>query len=213
MRSRWGLLISVLIGLLATAWLTAIANAEDNGPTARGIFAMLPTSLFESTPSGLDETGRQALLRTGHSQSWEIAGETHDIMVFAELPFRERAVALRFFHNPKQGGGLVAIGTLGDPVCTVELWNLDSAGRIIPVETPVEPGIGEFFSKKRRPPLGQQNSVLICLGLGGLWAKPVFWNEYGISEPKVDNEISYQWNGEGLEKVISPVPREKKGKR
>ena len=202
--------LALAIALLAL--LALPAAAEDNGPTARGVFAILPPTLFENTPAGLDETGRQALLRIGHSQYWEIASETPDVLVFAELPFRERAVALRVFHNTAEGGALVAIGTLGDPVCTLELWNLDSAGRLTPVETPVEPGIGEFFSGKRKPPLEQQNSVLICLGLGGLWAKPVFWNEYGITEPRVDNEISFQWNGERLEKVARPVPRARKKK-
>lgn len=196
--------------LFVLAVLEDLAVAEDSGPTARGVFAQLPTTIFENTPAGLDEAGKQALLRTGRSTYWEIAGETPDIMVFAELPFQERAVALRLFPNEVEGGALAAIGTLGDPICTVELWNLDSAGRITPVDTPIEPAIGEFFSRRRQPPLEQQNSVLICLGLGGLWAKPVFWSEYGVTEPRVDNEISFLWRGNHLEKVKRPVAREPK---
>ncbi len=196
--------------VLLLALLAFSAQAAGSEPTARDVFAALPLSIFESTPSGLDETGKQALLLNGHSRYWEIAGETLDVLVLAELPFRERAVALRLFHNEADGGALAAIGTLGDPVCTVELWNLDRQGRITPVDTPVEPPINEFFSRKRRPSLEQQNSVLICLGLGGLWAKPVFWNENGISEPKVDNEISFQWTGSRLEKIARPL---KSGRR
>lgn len=195
------------------AFFAAMASAQDAGLTARGAFAILPISLFENTPAGLDETARQVLLRAGRSQYWEIAGETADLIVFDELPFHKRAVAVRIFPYATHGGSLIAIGTLGDPVCTVELWNLDSAGRLTPVDTPVEPGIREFFTRKRRPPLEQQNSVLICLGLGGIWAKPVFWNEHGFSEPMIDNEISYQWNGEKLEKVARQVARPKKKKR
>lgn len=192
-------------GLFAAALfllLQAVASFAASPPSAREIFALLPPSIFENTPAGLDETGKQALLQQGYSQYWEISGETDDVLVIADLPFRERAVALRLFRNDEDGSTQVAIGTLGDPVCTVELWQLEDSGRLYPVDTPPEPSIGEFFSARRKPPPAQQNSVMICLGLGGLWAKPVFWNEYGIVEPATDREISYQWNGRDFEKVI-----------
>lgn len=195
--------IFVLLSLFAAF---APCAAEDYGPTARGMFAMLPPSIFENTPAGLDEAAKQDLLLEGASRDWEIVGETPDTMVFAELPFREKYVALRIFHNDKTGGADAAIGTLGDPVCTVELWRLDAHGRIAPVDTPEEPDIREFFSRKNRAAKNRRNSVLICLGLGGLMAKPVFWNREGIFEPEVDNEISYQWTGGEFEKIIRRRP-------
>ncbi|MBD5553515.1 MAG: hypothetical protein HDQ44_04170, partial [Desulfovibrio sp.] len=180
-------LMCFLVICAGALFQAAVGNAaEEQAPTARHVFALLPLSIFENTTTGLDETGRQALLQQGSSQSWEIAGETQDVLVLAELPFRERAVAVRLFRNEEDASTEVAIGTLGEPVCTVELWHLEGSGRLYPVDTPPEPSIGEFFSKKRKPPLSQQNSVLICLGLGGLWARPVFWSEYGIHEPVVD---------------------------
>lgn len=192
----------IWIIMCAVSALAAIAaRAEDNGPTARGIFAMLPPSIFENTRAGLDETDKQALLHTGYSQYWEIAGETSDILVFAELPFRERTVALRLFRNEEDGSTDVAVGTLGETICAIELWRLDVSGRLVPVDTPPEPAIEEFFISERTPPKSRQNSVLICLGLGGLWAKPVFWNKYGVTAPDVDNEISFQWIGNRFEKV------------
>lgn len=191
-----------ILTLLAFVAICADCKAEDNGPTARGMFALLPPSIFENTPTGLDETGKQALLLQGASQFWEIAGETPDVLVFAELPFRERSVALRVFRNEKDGGAEIAVGTLGDPVCTVELWRLDASGRITPVDAPSEPALAEFFNKRHKPPKSQQTAVLICLGLGGLWAKPVFWTRDGIKVPDVDNEISFQWTGSRFEKAV-----------
>lgn len=196
-------LIILFFGLIAGCCLTRAVCAEDYGATARGMFAMLPPSIFENTPAGLDEAGKQSLLHTGRSEFWEIAGETPDILVFSELPFRERAVGLRLFRNDVDGSTEVAIGTLGEPVCTVEIWRLDTSGRLVPVDTPPEPAIGEFFNGKRRSLKGQQNSVLICLGLGGLWAKPVLWKSHQPVEPEVDNEISFQWTGNGFEKIVA----------
>lgn len=200
---------SFFAAILALLCNSLAAAAQSSDLTARNAFSLIPPSIFENTPTGLDETGKQALLQTGSSQSWEISGETGDVIVFAELPFKERAVALRLFKNFEDGSVAAAIGTLGDPVCTVELWQIDSAGRVVPIDTPPEPSIHEFFSKKRNPPKSQQNSVMICLGLGGLWAKPVFWNEYGIIEPKIDKEISYQWTGRDFSKVVKPAQKNK----
>lgn len=195
-----GFLARGAIGFAAFLWLASSAICEEiANPTARGVFSELPPTIFENTPGGLDETGKQALLQTGSSQYWEIEGETPDILVITELPFKERAVAVRLFRNYLDGSVEIVVGTLGDPVCSLEIWRLDASGRLVPVEAPQEPEIGEFF--KRKPRKGQQSSVRICLGLGGLWAKPVFWNQYGVVEPEVDNEISYQWNGSEFRKV------------
>lgn len=179
------------------------AYAEDYGATARGMFTMLPPSIFENTPEGLTETGKQELLHTGRSEFWEIAGETPDVMVLAQLPFRDRAVALRLFRNNEDGSTEVAVGTLGEQICTVELWRMDMSGRIVPADTPPEPRIDEFFRKKQRKNPGY--SVLICLGMGGLSAKPVLWDKEGFVEPQTDYEISFQWTGAGFEKRVRPV--------
>lgn len=188
--------------LLAAFLMQSATAAYGNGqPTARDLFSRLPMTIFENTAAGLDEISRQTLLQNGTSGYWEILDESQDAIVFAELPFRDNEVALRLFRNEEDGSIVAAIGTLGAPVCTVELWREDVNGRIMPIDAPAEPDINEFF--KHRPEKAQQYSVLICLGLDGLRAKPVFWNEYGVVEPRVDNEISFKWTGKGFEKVKS----------
>lgn len=182
--------------------LSSAANAEDYGATARGMFVLLPSSIFESTTEGLTEDAKQELLHTGRSEFWEIVGETPDVLVLAERPFRDRSVALRLFRNDMDGSTEVAVGTVGEPVCTVELWRMDASGRIVPADTPQEPKIREFFRKKPRSSQGY--SVLICLGMGGLAAKPVHWDSDGFMEPKTDYDISFQWTGAKFEKRITP---------
>lgn len=166
---------------------------------------MLPNSVFESTPEGLTETDKQELLASGKSEFWEISGESSDMLVFTALPFRDSSIGLRIFHNNLDGSVEVAIGTLGEPICTLELWRLDTSGRLVPTDTPDEPAPGEFFSSKHRFSKNIKHSVLICLGQGGLEARPLFWNDYGMLPARVENKINYIWTGNAFNKTVLPV--------
>ena len=191
------LLCGVLVGLASAG-----AQAECNGMTARGVFTMLPVSIFENTAEGLSDAEKQTLLAEGQSEFWEVAGESEDVIVFAALPLRDSAVALRLFRNTADGSVRAAIGTLGRPICTLELWRVDVDGRAVPVDTPPEPAINEFLAAGQKLPPGVQPTVLMCLGLGGLKAQPVFWNSTGMTQIPVSHDVSYQWNGRGFVKEI-----------
>ena len=193
----------LLIALLLAA-LSSPARAAESDVTARNIFALLPESIFENTPEGLSPTEKQKLLSAGHSEFWEVAGETEDVMVFASLPFRDTAVALRLFRHATDGSVLAAFGTLGGSVCTLELWRIDATGRAVPTDTPQEPDITAFFAPGRKMPPDVQATVMICLGLGGLKAQPLFWTSTGMAHVPVDNDVSFQWNGKSFEKLVQP---------
>lgn len=199
-RGRRALALALLVALA----VAGIARGEDNGATARGMFTMLPTTIFETTAEGLSEAEKQQLLLEGRTEFWEISGETPDVLVFASLPFRDRAVGLRLFRNEEDGSTEVAVGTLGEQICTVELWRQDISGRVVPVDTPPEPDAREFLGKGQKLPGNVMPTVLICLGLGGLKAEPVFWSSKGKVDLPLANEVSYQWTGKGFEKQVTP---------
>lgn len=194
--------VIILPLLLLSCCVCAPAFGEDYGHTARGIFMMLPPGVFESTPEGLTDTEKRELLANGRSEYWEITGESPDVLVFTALPFRDSSIGLRLFRNDRNGSVEAAIGTLGEPVCTLELWRLDASGRLVPIDTPAEPEADEFFSKKGRIPKHINKSVLICLGSGGLEARPIFWNERGMLPARADNAIKFIWTGDKFKKVI-----------
>lgn len=172
--------------------------------TARNFFALLPTGIFEVTPEGLDERQKQELLVTGQTDFWELAGETDDVIVFTALPFRDSGVAVRLFRNADDGSVLAAVGTLGGEMCTVELWRMDRNGRTIPVDTPQEPAVKEFFSAGTALPRNINPSVSICLGRGGLVARPIFWNASGMVHLPLAHDVSYQWDGRRFQKQVLP---------
>lgn len=203
--------IYALLAMLAVT-LPATVQAEDNGMTARGIFTLLPASIFENTAEGLSDAEKQQLLAEGHTEFWEVAGETEDVIVFAALPFRDSAVALRLFRNTADGSVEAAIGTLGGPICTMELWRVDASGRMVPIDTPPEPDIRDFLDQGQKLPPDINPTVLICLGLGGLKAEPVFWNSSGMAHVPLANEVSFQWNGKAFEKQVTPR-KEQSGER
>lgn len=172
--------------------------------TARHFFATLPTGIFETTAEGLDESRKQELLINGKTDFWELVGETDDVIVFTALPFRDSGVAVRLFRNEQDGSVLAAIGTLGGEMCTVELWRMDRNGRIIPVDTPQEPAVREFFAEDAVLPKDINPSVSICLGRGGLVARPIFWNASGMVHIPLAHDVSYQWDGRHFQKQIQP---------
>lgn len=45
---------------------------------------------------------------------------------------------------------------------------------------------------------------MICLGLGGLKAQPMFWTNTGMAHVPVDNDVSFQWNGKSFDKLVQP---------
>ena len=162
---------------------------QESALTAREAFGALPTSIFENTAEGLEDEDKQQLLEEGQSEFWELAGESRDVIVFRALPFRDSGVALRLFRDADDGSAVAAIGTLGTELCTVELWRVDASGRTVPVDVPQEPDIQEFFAKSQPVPDDVNPSVLICLGMGGLRAHPVFWNKTGMLYLPLANEI------------------------
>lgn len=192
--------------LLALSFLILFSGmpcfAGKKGPSARGIFALLPPSIFENTPEGLSERAKQELLATGRSEFWELQAETVDMLIFAELPFGDRSVALRLFRNEKDGSIEIALGTLGEEICSLELWRMDASGRLVPVDAPDEPKFGEFFAKKRPKTNGQ--TVLLCLSPRGLEAKPILWSKRGSSLVRPDYDINFIWDGTRFRKEKLP---------
>lgn len=202
-RSRTVFLVLAL-ALTTTLTLHCAAAAVGHERSAREVFAALPESIFENTPEGLGSVEKQKLLVNGQADFWEVAGETEDIMVFATLPFHDVAVALRLFRHNGSDAVDAAVGTLGGPVCTVELWRMDASGRLVPVDTPPEPPVEDFLGKDQKLPPDVQATVMICLGLGGLRAQPLFWTSTGMAHVPVANDIGYQWNGKNFEKHVQP---------
>ena len=198
--------ILALLGVLLLGLAQNPARAgEGGGITARSVFALLPASIFETTPEGLSAAEKQRLLAEGHAEFWEIAGETEDVLVFASLPFRDAAVALRLFRHLDDGAVEAAVGTLGGPVCTLELWRVDASGRAVPADTPPEPDVSEFLAKGQTLPPDVRATVMLCLGLGGLKALPLFWTSTGMAHVPVANSVGYQWNGAVFEKRVTPA--------
>lgn len=196
-RFLWCLICAYAVGI----W-TQICHAEDYGPTARGVFSQLPTSIFENTPEGLNENGKQSLLRTGRSEFWELVEESPDKLLIRQVPFGNRTVSLQLYHNSSDGSVDVVTGIIGDPICTLELWKMDASGRIVPIDAPVEPGIREFYRPSRLPARQRLYSVMLCPHPSGLAATPVYWNEHGMVPVKTDYNILYVWKDGKFEKSI-----------
>lgn len=182
----------------------AVSLAEDAGPTARGMLMTLPPSIFDNTKEGLDEAAKEDLLANGYTEYWEITSETPDEMIMEPRFFDDSAVSLRLFRNQGEGGAIAAIGTTGAPFCSLELWKVDAAGRVVPVDTPPEPAIREFFKKSMRFSDNNHFTVLLCLDGDRLRARPLIWRNGEMTPLEADRDIFFIWNGSGFEKRMTP---------
>lgn len=194
--------------LLAPFFLLPMAaHAEDGGPTARGMFMLLPDSIFESTLEGLDEASKQELALDGRSSLWEITEETPDTLVFTGRAFADHNVRLQMFRDLETGDVQIALGANLDNVCVLELWKFDTLGRLEMQDLPPEPPLGDYFSNAASLPARIGNESLICLDSEGLHAVPLFWDSYGMLPARPENEVRFAWNGHSFEKVVRPAPK------
>ena len=188
-----------LLGLL----LPGTALAAD-ALIARDYLRVLPTTIFDNTLEGMTEKEQRQLLENGSTEFWELHNENHNQLdVVARSP-GDTVVALRIFRGGR--GTLAVLGTVGGPLCTVELWRADDNGRIVPVDTPDEPGIREFLKPEHKVPVGVQPSMLFCVADEGLEARPVFWNDTGMVHMPVDFQVRYVWAGGQFKKTVEPLP-------
>lgn len=202
MRLFWKKIIVLAIFCVLSS--ADLSFSAANPLSARDVFIRLPESIFESTEEGLTEQDKNDLLNCGRSEFWEIIQETPDDMIFSSLPFGEKTVGLRLYRNDEDGSVNIAAGPMDEAVCTVEFWKSDVHGRLVPVEGPEEPPVGEFFKKGAKIPGKAQTTILICLDTEGIVAKPVFWNKKGILDVPVDNQILFNWQNGKFSKEIRP---------
>lgn len=199
------------LALWIVVLLVGATPVQGGELTAREYFRMLPATIFENTPEGLPEEEKLRLLETGRTEFWELRRETDDLLTLASLPFGESGVMLRVFRNEGEGHGksskrtLLALGTTGSPLCTLELWRADASGRIVPVDTPDEPSPKDYFSAQSPMPPDVRLSILFCVEEEGLEAVPVFWNESGMLFVPVQNRVHYGWRDGQFKKYLTSV--------
>ena len=182
----------------------SVTDVRSEELLARDYFRMLPTTIFDTTLEGMSEEEQRELLDNGETVFWEVRNEGHDGLDMVSRPLGDTVVALRVFRGGRQGT-LAVLGTVGAPLCTLELWRADSNGRIVPVDTPDEPGVREFFGPDHALPQGVEPAVFFCVTDAGLEARSVFWTSTGMVQLPVDFRLHYVWRDGQFRKTVLPA--------
>ncbi len=61
------------------------------------------------------------------------------------------------------------------------------------------------MKKGRKLPRNAQATILVCLDIGGVVARPVFWNKRGMLDIPLDNAVNFKWENGKFEKEITPI--------
>lgn len=187
--------------LIAVLCMPSTVWAENWKPSALDLFCELPLTIFENTPAGLREDEREQLVNNGRNAYWAIIRKDDDVLELTSLPYEDTQVSLHVFRE-KEKSVTVVIGTSTRPVCALEMWQMDTSGRLIPVETPPEPPITDFFAPGEHMPRDVQPSILFCASAEGLEVEPLFWTANGMAHVLTDNRVHYVWeNGRFIKKV------------
>lgn len=181
-----------------------VAQADTN-MSAMEIFSRLPVTIFEDTPEGLSEDERNQLVDRGECAYWLVSSEDQDHLALLSRPFGETKVTLRVFRGGEHGF-VAAIGTSSTPICALELWGLDGAGGLVPVNTPPDPPISDFFAPGYRLPRNLSPAKLFCLTDDGLESRPLFWGPDGLMHIVPTRQVNYIWKDGRFTKKISNTP-------
>lgn len=197
--------ISVLTGVfffILSAWILSPATAmADTNMSAMEIFSRLPVTIFEDTPEGLSDDERNQLVDRGECAYWLVSSEGPDHLSLLSRPFGETKVTLRVFRSGEHGF-VAAIGTSSTPICALELWGLDSASGLVPVDTPADPPVSDYFDPGYRLPRNLSPAKLFCLTDDGLESRPLFWGPDGLMHIVPTRLVNYVWkDGQFVKKI------------
>lgn len=178
------------------------SDAQAQTLSAMEIFARLPITLFEDTPEGLSSDERNQLVERGECAYWIVSSESADKLVLLSRPFGETRVTLQVFRGG-ENGFVAAIGNSSSPICALELWELDGAGGLVPISTPKDPAIAEFFDPGYRLPRSISPVTLFCLADNALESRPLFWGPEGLMNITPTRQVRYTWKDGQFKKEIS----------
>lgn len=195
-----------VLGALAACVLCAGTARAERFLSAMEIFARLPVSFFDDTPEGLSEDERNQLVETGRCNYWQVESEGSDNLVLVSRPFGETRVTLRVFRGGEHDF-VAALGTSSAPMCALELWGQDSAGGLVPVSTPSDPPMSDYFTKNIRLPRDVSPAILFCLNTDGLETRPLFWGPEGLLNIPLDRTVNFVWQNGKFEKKVSPAKK------
>lgn len=202
------LLLAACLSMAAVAVVCGTARA-DKFLSAMEIFSRLPSTIFEDTPEGLSEDEKNLLIERGECAYWLVASESADRIVFLSRPFGETKVTLQVFRGGEHGF-VAALGTSGSPMCALELWAPDNAGGgLVPIGTPPDPPLSDFFPKGYRLPRDASPARLFCLADDGLESRPLFWGSEGLLHIQPAYDVHYVWeNGQFIKRLrpAAPIP-------
>lgn len=190
---------------MAQLALPGMAMADTN-MSAMEIFSRLPVTIFDDTAEGLSDDERNQLVDRGECAYWLVYSESPDHLILLSRPFGETKVTLRVFRGGEHGF-VAAIGTSSTPICALELWGLDGAGGLVPVNTPADPPVSDFFDPGYRLPRNLSPAKLFCLTDQGLESRVLFWGQDGLMHILPTREVNYVWKDGIFVKKITRVPQ------
>ena len=178
------------------------SEKNDDFISMKSLFTLSPLSIFDETAAGLSASEKEALLKKGKSESWEIIDETKTKLVIKG--FEADAVELYFLKNKNSSDGLLAVETTNGKTSKIQLWKYFNKNKSFEKGSGLKKySANDFVSPEDKLP----NSYRPQLQYGFIDDQTIevslyTWMDKEFENREVINKIFLKWNGESFEEKI-----------
>lgn len=173
----------------------------------KSLFRLSPLSVFENMTDGLTIAEKEALIKNGKSESWEVTEETNTSMALNSSS--NDAVELHYFKNKNSSGGTLGITAVNGQTSNLQLWKY-SNGKLEKENNPIKISANDFISEKDRLPDSFQPQLQYSfIDDTKIEVSLYTWMVNEFEKRKVINKVFLKWDGDKFTKEVVKDERAK----
>ncbi len=166
----------------------------------KSLFRLSPLSVFENSTDGLTSAQKEALIKVGKSESWEVTEETNSRMALNSSS--NDAVELHYFKNKNSSGGTLGITTINGQTSNLQLWKYSNS-KLEKENNTIKTSANDFVSEKDKLPDSFQPQLQYSfIDDEKIEVSLYTWMVNEFEKRKVINKVFLKWDGDEFTKEV-----------
>lgn len=178
---------------------------KGEGPSIESIdmkllFGLSPLSVFENTTDGLTSVEKEALIKNGKSESWEVTETTNTRMALNSSS--NDMLELHYFKNKNSSGGTLGITAINGQTSNLHLWKYSNSN-LEKENNPIKISANDFVSEKDKLPDAFQPQLQYSFVDDEKIEVSLYtWMVNEFEKRKVVNKVFLKWDGDKFNKEV-----------